>query len=382
MPVASIPNFVGGSYPPYENIIGLERTVNWYAESASPGTSAKRAFINCPGYALWQDLPGTPGRGIFYQDGRGFAVSGPLFCEIFANQTFTVRGSVAVDANMTTISSNGLSQGGQIFIVSGGRGYIYDLITNAFTDVTSQSEFPAPATSGFYLDGYFGAIMANSPTFALSNLFDGTTWNILQGGQQSQSLTVDNIQNGYAINGKVWFLGSKNTEIWADIGASDFPLAPIPGALPRWGLNGIYTLAAIDNALMGVGQNDDGSLEVIRANGFDWQVVSTPAISNLLRINSASMVNARAWTYAQQNHAFYLLYVPSLPTTLVYDVTTHLWHERALYDTNNMRYVPDLGISHAYGFGLHLVQDRQSGAIYTMDLSQLTMNVILSGPLS
>src|SRR5580692_9795900 len=180
MPVASIPNFVGGSYPPYENIIGLERTVNLYAESASPGTSAKRAFINCPGYSLWQDLPGTPGRGIFYQDGRGFAVSGPLFCEIFANQTFTVRGSVAVDANMTTISSNGLSQGGQIFIVSGGHGYIYDLITNAFTDVTSQSEFPAPATSGFYLDGYFGAIMANSPTFALSNLFDGTIWNILQ----------------------------------------------------------------------------------------------------------------------------------------------------------------------------------------------------------
>ena len=54
----------------------------------------------------------------------------------------------------------------------------------------------------------------------------------------------------------------------------------------------------------------------------------------------------------------------------------------ALYDTNHMTYVPDLGISHAYGFGLHLVQDRQSGAIYTMDLGTLEMNVILSGPLS
>ena len=383
MPVASIPNFIGGSYPPYQNIIGLERTVNWYAESASPGTSSKRAFLNCPGYSVWSDLSasGNIGRGLFYQDGQAFAVAGSVFGELASDGTFTAIGTVEVDGNPATICSNGLSDGHQIFVVSGGHGYIYDLVSFAFTDVTTQDTFPAPATSGFYLDGYFGAIMQNSPTFSLSNLFDGTTWNILQGGEQSQSLTVDNIQNGYAIGGKVWLIGSKNTEIWADIGASDFPLAPIPGAIPRWGLNGIYTLAAIDNALMGVGQNDDGSLEVIRASGYDWQVVSTPAISNLLRLHASSLANARGWAYAQQGHAFYLLYVPGLSTTLVYDVTTHLWHERALYDTVGMRDVPDLGINHAYAFGLHLVQDRQSGAIYTMDLATLTMNVILSGPL-
>lgn len=372
----SAPNFVGGSFPPYANVQGLWLTRNYYPE-AGPKGGPLSALIGCPGYKLWLDLPSGPGRSIFEQDGRAFVISGPLFCEIFPQQTFVVRGIVQVDANPATISSNGLSQGKQIFVVSGGHGYIFDLVTLAFTDVSGQSEFPFPAVSGFYLDGYFGAIEQNSPTFALSNLFDGTIWNILQGGQQQLSLTVDNIQNGLAINGKVWFVQSKNTQVWADIGAADFPLAPIPGTLPRWGLNGIYTLAAIDNALMCVGSNADGSLEVIRSDGYDWDVVSTPAISNLLRL-APSLSGAQAWAYAQQGHAFYLLYIPGLDTTPVYDVTTGLWHERALYNEKLMRYVPDLGIGHAYAFGKHLVIDRQSGAIYEMSLSQLTMDVILT----
>jgi hypothetical protein len=373
---APIPNFVGGSFPPYANVQGLYRSVNWYPEAAQR-TGSVASLINTPGYSLWLDLPSGPGRGIFYQDGRAFAISGPLFCEIFPQQTFVVRGVVNVDANPGSISSNGNEQGHQIFIVSGGSGYIFDLLTSAFTDVSTQTEFPFPAVSGFYLDGYFGAIRQNSPQFSLSNLFDGTLWNISQGGTQQLSLTVDDIQNGAAINGKVWFVGSKNTEVWADIGAADFPLAPIPGTLPRWGTAAVYSLAAIDNALMCVGSNDDGSLEVIRADGYDWKVVSTPSISNLLR-RAPSVAGARAWAYSQQGHAFYLLYVPGLETTPVYDVTTDLWHERGLYDQKYMRYVPDLGVAHAYAFGKHLVQDRQSGAIYEMSLDHYEMDVILT----
>lgn len=377
MPAVAIPNFIGGSYPGYANILDLERTVNQYPEGGSSGTSAKAGFINTPGYRLFVDLPSGPGRAIFEQDGRCFVISGPILCEVFPQRTFKVRGIVDVDANPATIDSNGLSDGHQLFIVSAGRGYVLDLVTLAFTDVTSQSEFPAPAVAGFYLDGYFGAIKSGAPTFALSNLFDGTIWNILQGGKESLSLTVDNIQNGAAINGKVWFLQSKNTEVWADIGASDFPLAPIPGTLPRWGCAAIYTLVAIDNALMCIGANADGSLEVIRSNGFDWRVVSTPAISNALR-KVSTVTGARAWAYAQQGHAFYVLYVPGLDTTLVYDVATNLWHERALYSERLMRYVPDLGVGHAYAFGKHLVIDRQSGAVYEMSLDQLDMDVVIS----
>lgn len=372
-----IPNFVGGSYPPYANVQGLFLTRNLYPESPQPG-GEKAALIGTPGYALWLDLPNGPGRCIFEQDGRAFAISGPLFCEIFPQQTFLVRGIVEVDANPATISSNGLSQGKQIFVVSAGHGYIYDLVANTFTDVSTQSTFPFPAQSGFYLDGYFGAIGQGTPTFSLSNLFDGTIWNILQGGEQSLSTTVDNIQNGAAINDKVWFGQSKNTEIWADIGAADFPLAPLPGLTPRWGIAGAWTLQAVDNALMCVGTSADGAIEVLRAKGYDWSVVSTPSISNLLRSVKGSIGSARAWTYAQQGHAFYLLYVPGLTTTLVYDVTTQQWHERCLYDDVQMDYVPDLGIGHAYAFGKHLVIDRQSGAIYDMDLSYLTWDVVLT----
>lgn len=377
MPATAIPNFIGGSYTGTEQIVDVESTINWYPEFAPSKTAAKNALLCCPGYTPFVGLPSAPVRGLLYQDGRTFAVSGNLFCEILATQTFIVRGTVAVDANPATIVSNGLSQGHQIFVVSGGRGYIYDLVSNAFTDVTSQSTFPAPAISGFYLDGYFGAIQANAPTFALSNLFDGTTWNILQGGEQSLSLTVDNIQNGTALNGLAWFMGSKNTEVWSDIGTADFPLSPIPGAVPRWGLDGPFTMAVLDNALMGVGVNEDGSRAVVRSSGYNFSAASTPSISRMLDA-APSLQGAIAWSYAMDGHAFYLLSVPTLPTTLVYDIVTGLWHERALWNPALMQWTPDLGRCHAYGFNQHLVGDRQSGTVYTMSNTQLSMNVVLT----
>src|SRR5215469_7526177 len=373
MPVA-IPNFCGGSYQGTQPIVDTELTINWYPEFAPGKTAAKNALLPCPGYSPFVQLPSAPVRGIFYQDGRAFAVSGGLFCEFFSTQTFTIRGNVMVDANNATIVSNGLSQGHQIFIVSGGHGYIYGLDDNSFTDVTSQDTFPAPAISGFYLDGYFGAVETNSPVFSLSNLFDGTIWNILQGGEQSQSLTVDNIQNGTAINGLLWLLGSKNTEVWSDIGTADFPLAPIPGAVPRWGIDGPFTLAALDNALFAVGVNEDGGRAVIHSKGYNFEVVSTPAVSRLLD-SVPAMAGSTAWAYAMDGHAFYLLNVPGLSTTLVYDAVTGLWHQRGLWLPKNLDWIPDLGRCHTYGFNTHLVGDRQSGTIYAMSNDIRSMNV-------
>ena len=375
---------VGGSYQGLARIVDSERSINLIVERPAPDSGALGALHGVPGYSVFCWLPGAPVRAIFWQDGRGFAVCGGGFYEYFANGSFTRRGNVAVDGNPASICSNGQA-GFQIFVVSGGHGYIFDLNTLAFTDVTSQSEFPAPALTGFFTDGYFGAFQQDSITFSLSNLENGLIWDIAQGGKAQVSQSSDNIGNCIVSHREIWFPGSKTTEVWSDIGTADFPYAPIPGTTIERGIDGPFTLASIDNTVMMVSKNQDGSRDVVRANGYAFQVVSNPGISNLLSA-APSMEGSIAWNYVQNGHAFYMLSVPDMETdygitTLCYDVSNNTWTERGLWNPNTaqngIQFIPDLGRCHCYGFDQHLVGDRQSGAIYTMSFNQKAMDVVL-----
>jgi hypothetical protein len=124
---------------------------------------------------------------------------------------------------------------------------------------------------------------------------------------------------------------------------------------------------------MWLGSGTSGDRIVWRANGYTPERVSTHAVEYALG-HAPRIDDAIAWTYQQEGHTFYVLYVPSLATvrgfatTWVYDVATQTWHERALWDSVRLDWQPHLGRCHAYGFGRHLVGDRTSGAIYDLSL--------------
>ena len=381
--VGSVPHVIGGSYQGFGTIIDNELAINQYPQFATSNTATKNALIPRPGYRPYVGLPQAPVRGIFWQDGRGFAVSGNLFCEFFASQTFVVRGVVEVDSDPCTIVSNGTNDGHQIFLVSGGHGYIFDLNTAAFTDVTSGDLFPAPALGCAFLEGYFLAWKRDSPLFAGSALFDGTDWLLADGAFQAQmQLTVDNIANAISIGGQVYFMGTKNTQIWTNIGAANIPLQPMPNAVPRWGLDAPFSIAGLDNTVFGVGVNEDGARHVIKANGYNFDVISTPAISRMLA-SVDSLQGALGFAHAWEGHPFYHLSVPGLvtdhgTTTLVYDDATKLWHERSLWDVKLMQHQLELGRCHAYGFNRHLMGDRQSGTIYELVAGQFQDRAVLA----
>lgn len=359
----SLPHFIGGSYHGQARIVGSPFTCNSYVGQGD-ASGALPALLPRPAYTPFVSLPGAPVRGIFWQDGRGFAVSAGVFCEYLASQTFLVRGFVAEDANPVFISSNG--QGGnQVFVVSGGHGYIFDLVTSAFTDVSTQSEFPFPAIAGGFVGSYFWALQANSITFALSNIENGLIWDINQGGSQSISLASDNINSGLASHDQLWFPGSKTTSIWFQSGAADFPFQPVPSTYIQWGIDGPFTLAQHDNGLIMTGRNEQGSRVVLQSNGYDWSVISTPGISNLLTA-LPSMDGAIGWTYAMTGHPFYILSVPGLDTSLCYDGATKSWTNRGVWNPKTQRFTPDIGRCCCYGFNNWLVGDRQSGTIYML----------------
>lgn len=373
--MAVMTGFVGPTNVQRSRNVDAERTINWYPEASGAGTP-KVALSLQPTLSVTPFVVmGTgPVRGLFAQDGRAFAVSGAYVYEFFASQTSTIRGTVRVDGRPATISSNGKA-GEQLMITSGGLGYVLDLQTNVFAQITDVS-FPTYVSSGLFFDGYFIVLDGTNGEFFLSSLEDGETWNALDFGAVSQfsdkvitmTRTHDNLMLG----------GSKNTQAWYNSGAANFPFAPVPGGTIEHGMAAEFGAVELDNTLFYVGQDEHGAGAVWKLQGYTPIEISTQAIRHKLT-SVPSLTGCLGWSYQWERHLFYVLYVPGLDTTLVYDVATDLWHEWAVWDSLYMRWRPHVGRNHAYGFNRHLIGDRQSGAIYTFDPALGSDRVVWTG---
>lgn len=360
-----IPGFPGPSNTVASRNADTQRLINFYPESIDGGGTggSNRAYYRyTPGYEPYiQTVGSAPVRALFAENGRAFAVAGTFLYELFASQTAISRGVVVENGNPATICTNG-SGGNQLFVVSGGHGYVFDLITNVLTEITDV-DFEQPSVMGAFIDGYFLSLIGESARFQFSALEDGTDWNGLDFAEMSMS--SNQLRALFVNHREVWLFGSKTTEIWYNTGDANTPFAPIGGVFIESGIHAPFSVAKLDNSIFWIGGDERGANVVWKADGYTPTRVSSHAMETALnRMPSTS--GAIGWSYQEEGHAFYVLYLPTGDTHWVYDVATHLWHERALWDPDRYAWVPDVGRCHAYGFNTHLVGDRQSGTIYRM----------------
>jgi hypothetical protein len=368
------PGFIGASDRVSARTVNAERTINWYPEIATGTPKSKTWLVPTPGLAPFVVLGAGPVRALFAEEGRCFAVGGANFYEILATQTFVYRGTVGMDNRPATISSNG-SDGHQLFIVSNGDGFIYNLESNLFTplDAATAPDFPRPCSMGAFVDGYFLALKAQSDQFQMSALEDGLTWDPLDIAQVSQTTGI--VRALVPVHREVWLLGTSTTTVWADIGDPDFPFAPIPGAYIQQGIGGLFAWTVVDNALCWLGQNEDGARVAYRAQGYTPQRLSTHAVEQAWA-EVSTLQDAIGWSYQDRGHAFACWYLPAAETTWCYDVATQSWHERALWDPTALVWTPHLARCHAFAFDRHLVGDRASAAVYQLDADTFTDGVV------
>ncbi len=367
--------FAGGSASERVPTINKERAINFYPAVLDSGTPKVQVYdAHCPCIRPFVVLNAGPVRALFYEDLRCFAVGGGTFFEVLGSQTYVPYGSVAVDSYAATISTNGTA-GHQLFVTSGGHGYIFDLLANTLTEI-ADPDFLRPTAMGVFVDGYFVSLVRGSRTFQLSDLEDGTSWSGLDVAQVSQS--SDNIIAMNIHRRELWFQGSKTTSIWADIGAADFPFAPIPGAMLWQGTLGETCTAQLDDSLFWVGQNENGARVIYRTDGYSPKRISTHGIEYYLS-QAARTDDILTYTYQDEGHAFFYVLVPTLETSIVYDVAgpdRAKWHERGDWDERFGKWTPHLSRCHAFAFGKHLVGDRKSPAIYEMSLDFATDRIV------
>jgi len=359
-----IPGFASGTYTARSRVAGIDECVNLVPSRVESETSdVQWTLTSTPGRRVFA-TPGSTGMPtLFAQDGRAFAVVGNTAYELASDGTLTTIGTVATGPEPATISSNG--QGGnQLFITSGGEGYIYSLTTGTFTPITAAG-FPTYAVMGLFADGYFLALERDAIRFQMSELFDGLLWDPTDAGVRS--LGSDNWLAFVNLQRQIWLLGSESSEAWYNSGASPFPFQPVPGAISDFGIEAPFSATELDNTVFWLGRSKDGAAIGIRAQGSSPVRVSTDAVE-FAWSQYSRRDDARGYAYQEDGKSFWCLTFPTADATWVFDVATNLWHRRGRWSTAHGRYGMDRAATHCYAFGKHLVGDPETGVIYEQAL--------------
>lgn len=349
---------VGPSYQERSLPFDAQRSVNLFPVYDENGKEVA-AMYGTPGKVLFSTIGDGPIRGEFRAaNGRAFAVSGSGLYELDTDGMGTLLGTLSSSSSIVSMDENGL----QLAVCDGADLYIFTYASNSFAQVT-DGDLPVSGLVTF-IDGYFVVNEVDTGKFFISALYDGLTWDALDFATAESS--PDSLKGCYNAIGQLWLLGEKTGEIWTNTGDSTFPFQRIAGAKMEVGIVAPHTAESIDNSLIWVGQDNIGTGIVYRAQGFTPKRISTSAIEMRIQ-SSSSPQNMRSYTYQEDGHVFYVLTGGGLETTLVYDLTTEQWHERA-YLNSEGNFEQDIACCSMYAFGKHLVGDRRNGKIYEMSL--------------
>lgn len=358
-----VPGFVRGSYQDQSLVAAGERCINQFPEQ-NPKTG-RWGLYPAPGLPTFATLPKSPGRGIFEERGRLFAVFGDTLYEIDETGAATARGTVALDANPVSFATNG-DGGDELLAATGTVGYILDLGTNVFstevTDVTQVGQ----------LDGFFVALDAETSTLKISESLDGTTWDPTQIAQRTAA--ADLWRAMIVLEREIFLFGDKTGEVWYNAGISPFPFAQRRGSEFDTGIAAKSSLAKFGSTCAWLGKREAGGYGVYQMNGYTPEKISPTGLDWLIQTyaDDDTVEDAVGWSYEREGHVFYVLHFPAVGKTHVYDAITREWHERGRWNTLTAQYDVYRALLHAFAFGKNLVCDPEGDKIYRLSSEVFT----------
>jgi len=370
-------DFCGGSYTLQALNADCQRCVNLYAEIDESGSGRSKMVLNqTPGLASIANLGAAP-RGQLEYNGRLFVVAGTGLYEV----TQTASGppitvTTTLLSGATLLANDGLpaslvASQTQLLIASGGSVYLLVLATNVFSQVAASnftlSTGNAPVKQVEFCDSFFLALIANSGTVCISNVFDASSWNL--NGQIVVSVFPENIVGMKVDHRQLWLRGNKKTVVYYASGSINV-FDVVPGGFIEQGGGAAFACDKVDNSLFWLGQDDKGDRVAWRATGYNATRISTHA-SELAWQRFPKASDAVSYAYQRFGHSFWVVLFPSANSgngaTWVFDVATGLWHERDLLNVVSGASLGHPSWNHSFWNGTHIVGDWRSGNLYQMD---------------
>lgn len=352
--------FIGPSYVHRSVNFDAQRSINLYPVKSEIETSKDiAALVGTPGLREFCDIPVNKVRGGHRVGERVFfAVSNKIY-ELFADGTYSLRGTINTTAGLVSMADNGL----ELCAVDGPDGWILTLADNSFNQIVSAGWLGADMVA--FVDGYFVFNAPQTGKYYISELYSGGQEDPLDFATAEGSPDV--IVGLIALRKEVWLFGTDSVEVVFNSGGADFPFQRIQGAFIEYGCVSKGTIAKTANTVFWVGRDAQGQGVVWMANGYQPQRVSTHAVEYAIQ-RYLNITDASAYTYQEDGHYFYVLNFASANTSWVYDITLNQWHERAYFNLETGEYERHRGAVHVFAFGKHLIGDYATGKIYWQSL--------------
>jgi len=300
----------------------------------------------------------------------------------FNNHLYTVRGNEVYffDSNYSAIllgtinSFSGLvsmeTNGIDILIVDGVNGY--RILGGTLSQIT-DTDFPNGVTWATCIDGFYLVGGDGSQNFYGSAKFDGSSWDALDFAVADHK--PDKLTKGVANESMLLNFGTESLEFWSNTGNADFPFERSGNAFLDIGCLAVNSVSVLESNVFWLGQSAKGKGVVYKLSGYSPTRISTHAIEHTIQ-QWANPENAYAFAYSFEGHSFYVLSCTDSNESLVYDLTTSMWHTRTWF--NDGHHYADRANSHVFFNGVHIVGDRENGNIYQLDMDVYTDN---AGPI-
>jgi len=397
--------FVGPSYQLQNKFAAVERTVNWFMEANESPTEQKWKFdlMPLPGNAPFGTLPvpagfNKPNRGLIEYRGHVYGVNGDTPFTIDKNGVYTklmqpdgvTQAFVVNDGLPVSMVGNGT---GQIFVASGGEGYVIQVGPNTVT-----GGFPGflGASMATFQDGYIIVLTPNSNQYQISGtdatpLGDATKWSVanvsIQAGQG------DLLRALISSREYLRLFGTRRIQVHHDVGARGaglFPFENYNEIFIETGIAAALSLADLGESLVWIGEDARGQRACWRDVSFRPERISTFAVERFWQ-SYPRVDDAVAFAFIWLGHLFYQITFPSanpvpgggppLGATWLYDATVSsliekpIWTERSFTNALNFQ-IARSELFHCYAFGKHLVgsggADGNPGAVYQYSGTQYT----------
>lgn len=228
--------------------------------------------------------------------------------------------------------------------------------------------FPGPV-SATYQDGFGLVNVAGTNQWYQSNLDDLSIWDPLN--FSSADAAPDNVRALADLHREVFLFKENETEVWVNAGQAGFSFQRLEGVYIQMGIAAVNSVALAGEALIWLGQNQQGRGIVVMATGYEPIRISTHAIEGAIQ-SYPTMADAVAYAYQEAGHIFYVLSFPAGNATWVFDLSTHMWHQRAAF--SNGQFSRHQSNCYAFFDGKHVVGDYQNGNIYSLDEAAQTDN--------
>jgi hypothetical protein len=309
----------------------------------------------------------TAWRGLYTATtGELFGVADNSLYSIDENWDITRLGPVTPGrSNNVSMSDNGLT----LIVVDGSEnGFTYDLTERQYGLISDPAFYGADKVDCVDTFFLFNRPGTNQFYLSPSEWVQGLQFDALD--IAAKTGRADLISSLIVMHREVWLLGTQTSEIWYDVGASDFAFQPIPGAFIEHGCAASQSVSKYDNAIYFLSRDQQGNAMILEGAGYKVTRVSTNAIESEL-LTYRRLDDAIGFCYQQEGHAFYQLSFPTADKTWVYDIATQVWHERAWSDPNGKLHRHRANC-HAFAYGKNVVGDHSNGKLYYYDLNTYT----------